>query len=297
MKRILIAMLALSLLLCGCGKEEPKPTEPAAQTQSQTVATEPTEAPATEDPDGIPEGQEAVTEPSTGEKTVYLAVRMSVENADGEETGYETYTYDELGRRTGSQEVRTDGQSGTTTSTIYSENGDYVTVYTTGEFTYSVRNFLDEMGNVIRDEMVEDGEVTDTSERTFDQYGNQLTVKTDFGYFTYEYTYDENGNVTKRMEYQDGELMGWLEMTYDADERVSESTYYTADGKVSHGTSITWEGNTQTSSYRDADGEVYMMVMESFDDRGNTLFRETRQGDLVVSRVSYTYEPFQIPVD
>lgn len=297
MKRILIAMLVLTLLLCGCGKEEPKPTEPAPQTQPQTEETLPTEAPATEDPDGIPEGLEGVTEPSTGEKTVYLAVRMSVENADGEETSYETYTYDEQGRRTGSQEVRTDGQAGTTTSTIYSENGDYVTVYTTGEFTYSVRNFLDEMGNVIRDEMVEDGNVTDTTERTFDQYGNQLTVRTDFGYFTYEYTYDENGNVTKRKEYHDGVLIGWLEMTYDADERVTESAYYGPDGDISYSTAITWEGNTQTSNYRDAEGEVYMVVMESFDDRGNTLFRETWQGDLVVSRVSYTYEPFQIPVN
>lgn len=300
MKRILLILLALAML-SGCGKEEADQTElPRLPEATQTVTSPAAQetSPATQaptDPDGIPEGQEAVTEPAAQTQKVYRPVRMNVQEGSGADAGYETYTYDEQGRITGSRQFDADGNPVTSTVTTYAENGDYETAYTSGDFSYTVRYTLDEMGNIVEDETIENGKVVDRNVRTFDRYGNQLTLRMGDSSFSYEYTYDDSGSILKRMEYQDGALMGWLEMTYDDRGRAESAVYYLADGTVSHSTRHTWEANTEKRSYCDADGSVYMTIIESYDDQGNTVFRETWQGDAVVSRVEYIYEPIEIP--
>lgn len=288
MKRFLIIILALALLLCGCGKER---NEAPEALENPTAA--PT-VPATAGDEEIPEGQEAVTAPAKQTETVYRAVRMSLQDSSGNEIGCETYTYDTLGRCTGSQEFDAAGNLTASTVTVYAENGDYETTYSSGGSDYTVRYTCDEAGNVIKDETVENGEVVDYNLRSFDQYGNQLKLETSFGTFLYEYTYDDSGNVLKRLEYQEEELMGWLEMTYDDQGRASASVYYDPSGEASYSTTVQWEGNTETRTYRDSDGSAYLVVIETYDDLGNTRFRETWQGDVVISRVEYTYEPVEI---
>ena len=37
-----------------------------------------------------------------------------------------------------------------------------------------------------------------------------------------------------------------------------------------------------------------MIALFTYDDAGNVVFEETRQGDTVISRAEYIYEPFEV---
>ena len=42
------------------------------------------------------------------------------------------------------------------------------------------------------------------------------------------------------------------------------------------------------------DAEPFMVSVFTYDGNGNVVFEETRQGDTVINRAEYIYEPFEV---
>lgn len=297
MKKILPIMLSLLFLLCACGKTEevPQPTEPeAAVIQTSPAETEATEPEATEDP-----AQEAEGETQTPSKTdaVYRLVRLTVLDDAGSESWHQEYSYDDYGREKQTVQYM-DGVITYSASTAYTSATEYETTIERGDTKYSIGYTCDEAGRVIRQETIQDGTVTESSAYTYDDHGNQLTAQMVYGEdemnFSYEYTYDGNGNQLTRKEYQDGEQVGYLEMTYDEKGRESASVYYFPDGSVNYSTKSTWEGSTETRISYDSEGNAYMTLVTTYDETGNILSQETWQEGVLVSSTEYTYELIEI---
>lgn len=295
MKKTLLITLSLLLLLTGCGKQEKTPqtenvpVETPGQAVTEAPTAAPTEAPA-EEPNEEAEG-ETQTPHKTG--TAYLPVRMTVLDENGNESWYQEYSYDDYGREKQTTQYM-DGYITYSATTAYTSDTEYETAIQRGGTGYSIRYTCDEAGRVVYQETVENGAVTEYTEYTYDDHGNQLTARMVYGGdetdFSYEYTYDGSGNQLSRKEYQNGELAGWLEMEYDAGGREISSVRYYPDGSISDETSVTWSGSTETRESRDVDGYVYMTLVTTYDETGNILTQETWQDGIMVSCTEYTYE-------
>lgn len=291
MKKTLILLLALSLLLCGCGKE------PAPETAAPTDAPEVTEV--TE----IPEDQEAVTEPPAEIPTITVTrqVRMASLDENGEERWYREYTYDELGRLATEREVISTGEETYFATVSYADTEAGLEIrFTDAQGNISTtRESRDEQGNVILKEFLLNDQVDYATTYTYDDDGNLLSEQTHYSEDPAlprtEYTYDDQGNRTAQYEYDGEELTGWQEMTYDADGRCTETRSYGYDGELVSRTEHSWEGSTEIRSRMDSDGNVYMVTLVTYDEEGNLLQQETQQDGYVISCTEYTYEHFEIP--
>lgn len=292
MKKTVPFLIALCLLLCGCGAEEKNDTgklvlDPTECTEA-TVATE------------VPEGQEAVTEPTEAAQTqtVTRQTRMASLDENGAELWSRTYEYDSQGRLCGEREVDSTGAETYSAVITYDEEGRTTTYTQSDGSGYSIQDQLDENGNVLFSQTFRNGHDEGYTEYTYDQYGNQLSYRSVSGRdemtFTYEYTYTAAGDVLTRREYMDGELIGWLEAEYDETGRCTDSVYYNADGTVSSSTHCTWEGSTETRTYFDEADEAYMIVIITYDAEGNVLRRESQQDGVVINCSEYTYESIEI---
>lgn len=295
MKKFLILSLSLLLLLSGCGKTEeiPQTGDVPVETSVRTETEEPTAAPT-----GAPL-EEAEGETQTPQKTesAYRLVRMTVLDETGGESWYQEYSYDDYGREIYTAQY-TDGMITYSAITSYTADNGYVTEIQQYDISYSIRYTCDEAGRVYYQETVEDGIVTDSTAYTYDEYGNQLTLKMlqdgEKITFSYEYTYDAAGNQLTRKEYLDGEQVGMLEMEYDSAGREIASVYYNTDGSVSYTTESRWEGSTETRESRDAEGYTYMTQVTVCDETGNILTQETWQDGIMLSCTEYIYEDVRI---
>jgi len=162
MKKTLILLLALSLLLCGCGKE------PAPETAAPTDAPEATEA--TE----IPEDQEAVTELPAEIPTITVTrqVRMAALNEDGEERWYREYTYDELGRLATEREVISTGEENSFATVTYADTEAGLEIryaYNDGHIA-TTRESRDEQGNLVLREFLQDDQMEYATIYTYDEF-------------------------------------------------------------------------------------------------------------------------------
>lgn len=292
MKKTLILLLALSLLLCGCGTEEAVSTDAPADAPQITEAAQ------------IPDDQEAVTKPpaQTDTITVTRQVRMAALNEDGTERWYREYTYDELGRLATEREIISDtGEQTYFAAVSYTDTGSGVEMlYTYPEGnTMTIRETLDDRGNVILREDIHDGYVDYYTEYTYDEAGNLISEETHYsedpGVPRNEYDYDERGNQIAHRTYSDEELTGRLETEYDADGRQSSSVYYDANGELVSSTVSTWDGNTETRTRFDSSDEAYMEIIITYDAEGNILRQETQQEGYIISCTEYTYERIEIP--
>ena len=291
MKKTLILLLALSLLLCGCGKE------PTPETAASTDAPEVTEV--TE----IPEDQEAVTEPPAEIPTITVTrqVRMASLDENGEELWHLEYTYDELGRLISERDVSNTGEETSFATVSYADTEAGLEIryaYNDGHIA-TTRESRDEQGNLVLREFLQDDQMEYATIYTYDENGNLLSEETHYsdnpGVPRIEYTYDEQGNRIGHYEYDGEELTGWQEMTYDADGRCTETRSYGYDGELVSRTEHSWEGNTEIRSRMDSDGTVYMVTLVTYDEEGNLLQQETQQDGYVISCTEYTYEHFEIP--
>ena len=288
MKRFFVLLLVLSLLLCACGREQPEQTEPAPQ-QTEPIPSETVHS-------GEAEG---ILDPDT--RIVYLLVRSVVTNDAGQELSGKEFAYDDRGFCVSERQYSNVGGSGyTCLHTPDSQGRLAASAYTEPDGTqYTIEYTYDDQGRV-RTETVLREEITERTEYTYDDQGNYLTLKQYMGGelavdYSFSYTYDVNGRKTTLDEYLFGELMYHIRFTYDDQGRETGSTSILSSGEIQSRTESQWDGLTETRQYFSGDEtEPFMVSIFTYDDQGNVVFEETRQGDMVLNRAEYIYEPFEV---
>ena len=290
MKKILALTLALMLLLCGCGKETPVQTQPA--TPQETV-------PSISETENSGEG-EGILDPTT--EIRYLLVKMIVTNDEGQELWGREYSYDDTGFCTREREYSNIGSAaysrvnspdvlGRIGSSLFTElDGSQYTVF----YTY------DEFDRCLREDLTREDGTKEYTEYTYNEQGNYLTLKQYIGDelavdYAFSYTYDGAGNLISRDEYLAGELLYHVTFAYDAEGREIGTVISLINGEVQSRTESQWDGLTETRYFFSGEeAEPYMVSVFTYDDAGNVVFEETRQGDIVINRAEYIYEPFEV---
>ena len=138
------------------------------------------------------------------------------------------------------------------------------------------------------------------TEYTFNDKGQYLTLKQYIGGelimdYGFAYTYDGNGNQVSMDEYLSGDLLHHVTFRYDESGREISSTTALVNGEIQSRTESQWDGLTETRFfYSGEETEPFMVSVFTYDDNGNVVFEETRQGDIVINRAEYIYEPFEV---
>ena len=291
MKKIFALFLALSLLLCGCGKETPNQTEIQTQPQETAAPTVETE--------NSGEG-EGVLDPET--QLIYCLVKMIVTNDEGQELWGREYSYDDTGFCTWEREYSNIGSAaysrvnspdvlGRIGSSLFTEldGSQYTVVYT-----------YDEFDRCLREDLTREDGTKEYTEYTYNDQGNYLTLKQYIDGqlimdYSFSYTYDGQGRQVSMDEYLSGELLYHVSFTYDEQGREIGSVTSLVNGEVQSRTESHWDGLTETRYfYSGEDTEPFMVSVFTYDDADNVVFEETRQGDTVINRAEYIYEPFEV---
>jgi len=290
MKKLILIALSLLMLLWGCGKDTPAPTDAPIQETEEIV--EVTGPEAVLDP-------EDMTEPLPTEMVLRL-VRKTALTGSGEESWHEEYYYDDYGREKLTEEYM-EGEVVCSTSVTHTESGrELLYSYPEGR-TVTVLETLDEFGNLLSREFIEDGEVEYRTDYTYDDQGRLLSYTT---VYTYEgsplsctYEYDDLGNQVMVYEYTGDQLMGQTQREFDDQGRKTKAVYTDMLSDWGYTYVYTWEGNTETAVQYDSDGTESRKTITAYDESGNILSQETWQGDVMVSRLEYNYEEIEIIVD
>lgn len=289
MNRFFALLLALSLLLCGCGRENPAET---------TLTPEETAAPTLET-ENSGEG-EGILDPTT--EIRYLIVKKIVTNDAGQELWGTDYSYDDTGFCTQEREYSNIGSAsysrvnspdmlGRIGSSLFTEaDGSQYTVF----YTY------DDFDRCIREDVTYEDGTQEYTEYTYNDHNQYLTLKQYMGGelimdYGFSYTYDGEGRQVSMDEYLGGELMYHVAFTYDAEGREIGTVTSLVNGEVQSRTESHWDGLTETRYfYSGEDAEAFMVSVFTYDDNGNVVFEETRQGETVINRAEYIYEPFEV---
>ena len=289
MKKILALLLALSLLLCGCGRENPAET---------TLTPEETAAPTLET-ENSGEG-EGILDPTT--EIRYLIVKKIVTNDQGQELWGTDYSYDDAGFCTQEREYSNIGAA--TYSRVNSPDalGRIGSSLFTGAdgSQYTVTYTYDEFDRCLREDVTYEDGTQEYTEYTYNDHNQYLTLKQYMGGelimdYGFSYTYDGEGRQVSMDEYLGGELMYHVAFTYDAEGREIGTVTSLVNGEVQSRTESHWDGLTETRYfYSGEDAEPFMVSVFTYDDAGNVVFEETRQGETVINRAEYIYEPFEV---
>ena len=289
MKRIFALILALSLLLCGCGKEEP--TETTQASQETTAATQATE--------NSGEG-EGVLDPTT--EIRYLIVKKIVTNDQGQELWGTEYTYDDTGFCTNEREYSNIGSASySRTNSPDARNRIASSLYTQLDGSqYTVTYTYDDFDRCVREDVRYEDGTEEYTEYTYNDKGQYLTLKQYIAGelimdYAFSYTYDGQGNQVSMDEYLSGDLLYHVAFTYDEEGREISSVTSLVNGEIQSRTESQWDGLTETRYfYSGEDTEAFMISVFTYDDNGNVVFEESRQGDTVINRAEYIYEPFEV---
>ena len=288
MKRISVLILAFLLLLSACGAQESPET------------TGPTAPPETESAEAA-QGPEGVTDAPKDTVTVYVLTRMTQLDENGIGRWHREYEYDARGRRTWEYEYDSAGVMTDCREYIYDDAGLLLAtrVLRAGTESTTITYAYDDRGNLILQETREGDTLVSRDEFTWDDHGNQLSCKMyadgELIYdIAYAYRYDESGNILSREEYLDGALVYTVEFSYDSQGRCTESVTRTADGTVDMRSVFVREGNTETRTYYDMEGNACLTAISTYDDQGNLIFQESTYPDGTVTMTDYTYEPMEI---
>ena len=289
MKKIIALSLAMLLLLSGCGKDEP--TESAPDTQGAE--------PSVTETVNTGEG-EGVLDPTT--EIRYLIVKKIVTNDQGQELWGTDYSYDDTGFCTQEREYSNIGSasySRVNSPDVMGRIGSSLFTEADGS-QYTVTYTYDELNRCIREDVSREEGPQEYTEYTYNEQGQYLTLKQymdgqlimDYGF---SYTYDGHGNQVSMDEYLSGELLYHVAFTYDAEGREVGSVTSLVNGEVQSRTESHWDGLTETRYFFSGeDTEAFMVSVFTYDDAGNVVFEETRQGDTVINRAEYIYEPFEV---
>lgn len=289
MKRIFALILALSLLLCGCGKEDPIQTGPAPQeTPASTAETE-----------NSGEG-EGILDPTT--EIRYLLVKTIVTNDQGQELGSTEYSYDDTGFCTQERKysnIGSDAYNRVNSPDVLGRIGSSLFTELDGS-QYTVTYAYDDFDRCLREDFLYEDGMEKSIEYTYNEYGNYLTLRETIdgqlvADYAFSYTYDGQGRLMSTDEYLFGELLYHVALRYDAEGREVGSVISLVNGEIQSRTESQWDGLTETRYfYSGEDASAYMVSVFTYDDNGNVVFEETRQGDTVINRAEYIYEPFEV---
>ena len=289
MKRIFALILTLMLLLCACGNEQPAETTNGAQ-ESVPSASE-----------TLSSGEgEGVLDPTT--EIRYLIVKKIVTNDQGEELWGTEYSYDSTGFCTYEREYSNIGSaaySRTNSPDMLGRIGSSLFTELDGS-QYTVTYTYDAYDRCIREDVRYEDGTEEYTEYTYNDKGQYLTLKQYIGGelimdYAFSYTYDGAGNQVSMDEYLSGDLLYHVTFTYDEEGREVSSTTSLVNGEVQSRTESLWDGLTETRYfYSGEDAEPFMVSVFTYDGNGNVVFEETRQGDIVINRAEYIYEPFEV---
>ena len=289
MNRFFALILALSLLLCGCGRENPAET---------TLTPEETAAPTLET-ENSGEG-EGILDPTT--EIRYLIVKKIVTNDAGQELWGTDYSYDDTGFCTQEREYSNIGSasySRVNSPDMLGRIGSFLFTEADGS-QYTVFYTYDDFDRCIREDVTYEDGTQEYTEYTYNDHNQYLTLKQYMGGelimdYGFSYTYDGEGRQVSMDEYLGGELMYHVAFTYDAEGREIGTVTSLVNGEVQSRTESHWDGLTETRYfYSGEDAEPFMVSVFTYDDNGNVVFEETRQGETVINRDEYIYEPFEV---
>ena len=158
----------------------------------------------------------------------------------------------------------------------------------------------DEFDRCIREDVRYDDGTEEYTEYTYNDKGQYLTLRQFIGGelamdYAFSYTYDGAGNQISMDEYLSGDLLYHVTFTYDDEGRETSSVTSLVNGEIQSRTESHWDGLTETRYfYSGEDVDPFMVSIFTYDDAGNVVFEETRQGDTVINRAEYIYEPFEV---
>lgn len=288
MKKMIPVILALLLLLSACGGGKPLETNPGIRetqpTSGETIGGE----------------GEGILDPTT--EIRYLLVKMIVTNEMGQELWGREYSYDDTGFCTHEREYSNIGSAaysrvnspdalGRIGSSLFTEldSSQYTATYT-----------YDDFDRVIREDIRYENGTQEYTEYTYNDQGNYLTLRQYIGGeltmdYSFSYTYDGNGRQMAMDEYLFGDLLYHIAFEYDAEGREIGSVTSLVNGEVQSRTESHWDGLTETRYFYSGDEtEPFMVSVFTYDGNDNVVFEETRQGDTVINRAEYIYEPFEV---
>ena len=289
MKRIFALTLALLLLLCACGNEEPVQTTQGSQ-ETAPAASE-----------TVSGGQEeGVLDPTT--EIRYLIVKKIVTNDQGQELWGTEYSYDDTGFCTYEREYSNIGSGAySRTNSPDARNRIASSLFTQLDGSqYTVTYTYDDFDRCIREDVRYEDGTEEYTEYTYNDQGQYLTLKQYMGGelimdYAFSYTYDGNGNQVSMDEYLDGDLLYHVTFEYDEAGREVRSVTSLVNGEVQSRTESHWDGLTETRYfYSGEETEAFMVSVFTYDGNGNVVFEETRQDDAVINRAEYIYEPFEV---
>ena len=291
MKRIFALILVLALLLSGCGGKE-TPTETTTNVPQEST-------PATQETENSGEG-EGILDPTT--EIRYLIVKKIVTNDAGQELWGTEYTYDDTGFCTYEREYSNIGSASySRTNSPDALNRIASSLYTQLDGSqYTVTYTYDDFDRCVREDVRYEDGTEEYTEYTYNDKGQYLTLKQYIGGelimdYAFSYTYDGAGNQVSMDEYLDGDLLYHVTFTYDAEGREVSSTTSLVNGEIQSRTESHWDGLTETRYfYSGEETEAFMVSVFTYDDNGNVVFEETRQGETVINRAEYIYEPFEV---
>ena len=105
----------------------------------------------------------------------------------------------------------------------------------------------------------------------------------------------DTGRQMSLDEYIFGDLLHHTAFEYDAEGREIGTVTSLVNGEIQSRTTSEWDGLTETRYfYSGQEQEPFMVSVFTYDDNGNVVFEETRQGDTVINRAEYIYEPFEV---
>lgn len=291
MKRIFALTLVLALLLSGCGGRETPVETTANDSQESTPAIRETE--------NSGEG-EGVLDPTT--EIRYLIVKKIVTNDQGQELWGTEYTYDDTGFCTNEREYSNIGSASySRTNSPDARNRIASSLYTQLDGSqYTVTYTYDDFDRCVREDVRYEDGTEEYTEYTYNDKGQYLTLKQYIAGelimdYAFSYTYDGLGNQVSMDEYLSGDLLYHVAFTYDEEGREISSVTSLVNGEIQSRTESQWDGLTETRYfYSGEDTEAFMISVFTYDDNGNVVFEESRQGDTVINRAEYIYEPFEV---
>lgn len=197
----------------------------------------------------------------TYEYNVSGALTKSISSVTGgSEFGYDTNIYDQSGRL-----IKTEFYNGAGTLIKYSTR------------TYDVNGYL-----IDRSSYGNNGVLEKRSAYTYDSYGNNTIYEernTSANTVSRKLvsTYDNKGNAIKQRQYDSGVLSAYFDMTYDANNRMSQSMTYDAAGKLSNKRVNSYDANGNLIKYivYSGTGDVVKTVTHTFDANNNQLTSKT----------------------
>jgi len=289
MKKIIPVILIFLLLLSACGEDSPAETT-LGGTEAQETPTE-----------TLSGGEgEGVLDPTT--EIRYLIVKKIVTNDQGQELWGTEYTYDDTGFCTHEREYSNIGSAAySRTNSPDALNRIASSLYTQLDGSqYTVTYTYDDLDRCIREDLRYEDGTEEYTEYTYNDKGQYLTLKQYIAGelimdYAFSYTYDGSGNQVSMDEYLDGELLYHTTFEYDAEGREIGTVTSLVNGEIQSRTESSWDGLTETRYfYSGEDAEPFMVSVFTYDDNGNVVFEETRQGETVINRAEYIYEPFEV---